>query len=242
MDPSGEALYIRDEETGRFWCPTAWPARGTHQYVTRHGFGYSVFEYCEDGISTELTLYIRDEETGLFWCPAAWPARGAHQYVTRHGFGYSVFEYCENGISTELTVSVSIDSPVKFMALRIRNRSGRRRLLSATGYVEWVLGELRSRSLLHVITEMDPVSGAVFAKNPYNSEFPSRVAFLDANIINRTVTGDRYEFIGRNRSPDKPAAMEHTRLSNKVGAGLDPCACLLYTSPSPRDGLLSRMP
>ena len=171
-------------------------------------------------------LYIRDEETGIFWCPAAWPARGAHQYVTRHGFGYSVFEYCEDGISTELTVSVSIDSPVKFMALRIRNRSGRSRFLSVTGYAEWVLGELRSRSLLHVITEMDPVSGAIFAKNPYNSEFPSRVAFLDANTINRTVTGDRYEFIGRNGSLDKPAAMEQTRLSNKVGAGLDPCAAM----------------
>jgi len=30
LDPSGEALYIRDEETGIFWCPAAWPARGTH--------------------------------------------------------------------------------------------------------------------------------------------------------------------------------------------------------------------
>ena len=171
-------------------------------------------------------LYIRDEETGKFWSPTALPVRGANQYVTRHGFGYSVFEYCEHGISTELTVSVSIDCPVKFMSLRIRNRSGRSRLLSVTGYVEWVLGELRSRSLLHVITEIDQISGAIFAKNPYNNEFPGRVAFLDSNIINRTVTGDRYEFIGRNGSLDKPAAMEQIRLSNKVGAGLDPCAAM----------------
>ena len=171
-------------------------------------------------------LYIRDEETGKFWSPAASPVRGAHQYVTRHGFGYSVFEYSEQGISTELTISVSVDSPVKFMSLLIRNRSGRSRLLSVTGYVEWVLGELRSRSLLFVNTEIDQISGAIFAKNPYNNEFPGRVAFLDSNILNRTVTGDRYEFIGRNGSPDKPAAMEQTRLSNKVGAGLDPCAAL----------------
>ena len=171
-------------------------------------------------------LYIRDEETGRFWSPSAWPVRGAHQYVTRHGFGYSVFEYCEQGISTELTVSVSLFAPVKFISLRIRNRSGRTRLLSVTGYAEWVLGELRSRSLLHVITEIDPATGAIFAKNPYNSEFPGRVAFLDSNILNRTVTGDRYEFIGRNGSLSRPAAMEQARLSNRVGAALDPCAAM----------------
>ena len=171
-------------------------------------------------------LYIRDEKTGIFWSPTALPVRGANQYVTRHGFGYSVFEYCEHGISTELTVSVSTGDPVKFMSLRIRNQSGRRRHLSVTGYVEWVLGELRSRSLLHVITEIDQISGAIFAKNPYNSEFPGRVAFLDSNILNRTVTGDRCEFIGRNGSLEKPAAMEQVRLSNKVGPGHDPCAAM----------------
>jgi cellobiose phosphorylase len=171
-------------------------------------------------------LYIRDDETGRFWSPSAWPVREANQYVTRHGFGYSVFEYCEQGISTELTVSVSLDEPVKFISLRIRNRSGRKRLLSVTGYAEWVLGELRSKSLLHVITKIDPATGAIFAKNPYNSEFPGKVAFLDSNILNRTVTGDRYEFIGRNGSLAKPAAMERARLSNRVGAGLDPCAAM----------------
>ena len=171
-------------------------------------------------------LYIRDEETGVFWSPTALPVRGENQYVTRHGFGYSVFEHCEHGICTELTVYVSIDNPVKFMSLRIRNISGRRRHLSVTGYVEWVLNELRSKSLLHVITEIDQTSGAIFAENPYNSEFPGRVAFFDANMLKRTVTGDRHEFIGRNGSLEKPAAMKQVSLSNKVGAALDPCAAM----------------
>ncbi|PKL59722.1 MAG: cyclic beta 1-2 glucan synthetase, partial [Methanomicrobiales archaeon HGW-Methanomicrobiales-4] len=171
-------------------------------------------------------VYIRDEETGEFWSPTPLPAHGTEQYVTRHGFGYSVFEYCTHGISTELTVYVSVDSPVKFISLRIRNKTNRRRLLSVTGYVEWVLGELRSRSLLYVITEIDTISGAMFAKNPFNHEFAGRIAFLDSNILTRTVTGDRYEFIGRNGSLENPAAMKQARLSNKVGAGLDPCAAM----------------
>jgi cyclic beta-1,2-glucan synthetase len=50
-DASGEALYLRDEETGHFWSPTPLPARRRGPYVTRHGFGYSVFETREDGIA-----------------------------------------------------------------------------------------------------------------------------------------------------------------------------------------------
>lgn len=171
-------------------------------------------------------VYIRDEETGVFWSPTPLPARGQNKYITRHGFGYSVFEYIGHGIHTELTVSVSLNDPVKFLSLRLKNISGRNRLLSVTNYVEWVLGELRSKSLPFIITELDQISGALFATNPYNNEFPGRVAFLDCNIKNRTVTGDRYEFIGRNGTIDKPKAMEKVRLSNKVGAGLDPCAAI----------------
>ena len=49
-DTSGEAMYIRDEETGQFWSPTMLPATGETPYTCRHGFGYSVFEHKEFGI------------------------------------------------------------------------------------------------------------------------------------------------------------------------------------------------
>ena len=57
-DSSGEAFYIRDEETGAFWSPTPLPARGRSGYVCRHGFGYSVFEHYEAGISSEMFTYV----------------------------------------------------------------------------------------------------------------------------------------------------------------------------------------
>jgi cellobiose phosphorylase len=187
------------------------------------------------GDCTGEALYIRDEDSGRFWSPTSLPKRGQGRYVCRHGFGYSIFEHTEDGIASELCVYVAKESPVKFMVLKLRNHSVQTRHLSATAYVEWVLGEQRTKSLPHVLTEVDPQTGAIFARNAYNTEFRGRVAFLDAgesgvgegtNGARRSVTGDRTEFIGRNGNLANPAAMERVRLAGKVGAGLDPCGAV----------------
>jgi cellobiose phosphorylase len=177
------------------------------------------------GVSGEA-IYIRDEESGRFWSPTPLPARGANPYVARHGFGYSFFEYSDDGIVTELCIFVATDAPVKFVRLKIANRSGRPRQLSMTGYWEWVLGELRSKSLMHVVTELDPISGALFTRNIYSPEFADRIVFVDSSEPVRTVTADRTEFLGRNGAPSSPAAMRRARLSGRMGAGLDPCAAM----------------
>ena len=171
-------------------------------------------------------LYLRDEERGHFWSPTPLPSRGATPYVSRHGFGYSVFEHTERGIRSELWVYVALDAPMKFMVLKVRNESGRSRKLSATGYVEWVLGDIRPKSAMHVVTELDPKSGALFARNPYHTEFAGRTAFFDVDETTRTISGDRTEFIGRNGTLRSPAAMTRVRLSGKLGAGLDPCGAI----------------
>jgi cellobiose phosphorylase len=132
----------------------------------------------------------------------------------------------EDGIRSELTIFVARDAAVKFFALKVSNHSDRTRRLSTTGYVEWILGDLRARSVMHVTTEIDARTGALYARNPYNSEFPDCVAFLDVDEPTRTVSGDRSEFIGRNGTLRDPAAMRRTRLSGRVGPALDPCGAI----------------
>ena len=171
-------------------------------------------------------LYLRDEESGQFWSPTPLPRGSATPYVSRHGFGYSVFEHSCCGIRSELWIYVALDAAVKFSVLKVRNESGRLRKLSATGYVEWVLGDLRPKSAMHVITEVDSKSGALYARNSYNPEFADRVAFFDVDGSTRNLSGDRAEFIGRNGTLQNPAAMHRSQLSGKVGAGLDPCAAI----------------
>ena len=146
-----------------------------------HEFRLTPWENDPVSDSSGEAFYLRDDERGHFWSPTPLPCRGATPYVTRHGFGYSVFEHTERGIRSELWVYVALDAAVKFTVLKVRNESGRSRRLSATGYVEWVLGDLRPKSSMHVITEIDPKSGALFARNPYNTEFRDRTAFFDVD-------------------------------------------------------------
>lgn len=175
-------------------------------------------------------IYLRDDESGLVWSPTALPCRGSSDYQTRHGFGYSVFEHIEDGIHSELWMTVALDAPVKLVSLKIRNNSLRSRQLSATGYVSWVLGDTRNKNAMHVVTEVSN-NGALLAYNHYNIEFSGRTAFFDAvtsdlDLNARTVTGDRAEFIGRNRTERQPAALERKHLSGRVGAGFDPCGAI----------------
>ncbi|MBA4168486.1 MAG: cyclic beta 1-2 glucan synthetase, partial [Chitinophagaceae bacterium] len=171
-------------------------------------------------------FYLRDEESGHFWSTTLLPAGGETSYITRHGFGYSIFEHLEDGIHSEMTVYVDMEEAIKFIVLKIRNQSGRPRKLSATGYTEWVLGDTRTKTAMHIQTEMDPDSGALFAKNPYNIEFGNRVAFFDVDYLKKTFTADRTEFIGRNGTLQNPDAMSRIKLSGKIGLALDPCAAI----------------
>ena len=173
-------------------------------------------------------FFLRDLDSGQIWSPTASPIRLENAtYIARHGSGYSVFENGSNGIHSELTQFVDAEDPLKISKLVLENRSGRPRRLSVTGYVEWVLGFSRVKTAPTIVTEKDGETGALFASNPLNFEFGSRVSFIDFNGKQTSWTADRSEFIGRNGSLERPAAlMRREKLSGSTGAGWDPCGVL----------------
>ena len=120
-------------------------------------------------------IYVRDEATGEVWSPTALPIRDeAAVYIARHGQGYSRFQHESHGIALDLLQFVPSGDSIKICRLSLKNNSGRSRRLSVTAYVEWVLGSSRTASAPYVVTEVDPDTGALFARNVMNSEFGGR--------------------------------------------------------------------
>jgi len=216
--------------------------------IANAGFGFQVSEsgagYTWSGNSRENQLtawsndpvsdpvseaiYVRDDETGELWGPTALPIRSEEStYIARHGAGYSRFEHVHDGIELDLLQFVPLDDPLKVSVLTIHNRSARSRRLSVTAYAEWTLGTSRGASGPRIVTALEPGTGAVLARNPWNAEFGGRVAFLDLGGRQTAWTADRTEFLGRNGAPDAPSGLDRGRkLLGAAGAGLDPCAAL----------------
>jgi cyclic beta-1,2-glucan glucanotransferase len=225
------------------WTPAPWI-----NVVANRGFGFQVSEsgsgytWAANSRENKLTpwsndpvsdspgemFYVWDRDNGQVWGPTPLPVREEPwPYVIRHGQGYSRFEHTSHDIAMDLVQCVPLRDPVKISRLVLENRSDRKRRLRITAYVEWVLGAERGRTAAFVITQIDPTTGAMLARNPWNGEFADRIAFADLGAEQTSWTGDRVEFLGRNASLDHPASLERGReLSGKTGAGLDPCAAL----------------
>jgi len=175
---------------------------------------------------TGEALFIRDEISGEYWSPTPTPRSSKNGYKIRHGFGYSIFNTQNSGVTSELTVFVPKDAPLKVIKIKLTNTSSKKRQLTVTSYFELVLGELRSKTASQIVTEWDPSTGLLKAKNTFAGVFKGRSVFLSATEPVTSVSGDRSEFIGRNGALRNPAAMKRECLSNHVGPLLDPCLAM----------------
>ncbi len=229
-------MYLEPEQ----WTPAPWI-----NVIANPDFGFTVSEtgagttWFGNSSENRLTpwsndpvadppgeaLYLRDEETAEVWSPTPLPCPAAAPYLIRHGAGYSIFEHHSHGLAQHLRLFATADAPVKVVELRLTNLWAHTRRITATFYVEWVLGVARDTAQ-YVVSEYDSEHQALLARNSYNAEFGERVAFVAASQPLHGLTADRTEFLGRGGSVRQPAALGRIGLASVIEPGLDPCAAL----------------
>ncbi|ABR49663.1 glycosyltransferase 36 [Alkaliphilus metalliredigens QYMF] len=202
--------------------------------------GGSSFTWAENSRENKLTpwsndpvsdpsgevIYMRDEDTGEIWSMTPLPIREKENYTITHGAGYSKFKHHSHGILQELTLFVPAEDPIKINLVKLKNTGGTKRKLTVTYYLKPVLGVNDEVTQQYIITEKEESPGGILIRNPYNSDFPGRIAFAATSENMYSYTCDRQEFIGMQGSLSKPMGLGRERLGNKTGAGYDPCVAI----------------
>ncbi|MGE5462517.1 MAG: GH36-type glycosyl hydrolase domain-containing protein, partial [Syntrophothermus sp.] len=223
------------------WTPSPWVnVIGTPRFgciLSEGGMGYSwagnsgenrLSPWRNDPVSDEPSeaVYLRDEDSGEIWSPTPLPARADAPYLVRHGAGYSIFEHASHGLVQSVRVFVTANDPVKIVQVKLENRTGRTRRINTTYFAEWVLGTTPEYTRPFIIPEFDANHFALLARNPYNQDFSSSIAFLASTREPNGMTTNRLEFLGNHGSYARPAALERVGLTSHVEAGMDPCAAM----------------
>jgi cyclic beta-1,2-glucan synthetase len=69
VDPTAEAIFIRDEESGTVWSPTPGPLTRhatSGRFVVHHSAGHSRFTHATQGLRTELDVFVDTEDPVRF--------------------------------------------------------------------------------------------------------------------------------------------------------------------------------
>ena len=175
-------------------------------------------------------FYLRDEEDGLLWSVSPLPIQTNQSYTIRHSQGYSVISHQYQEIDHQAFYWTPLNDPVKIVELTLINTGEKRRKLSVTYYLEWVLGVNREKTYPYIVTEMDHLTDALLARNTYHDHFPDYCGFLNLwtehPVKERSWTGNRHGFIGRNGSLSQPAGLRKASLDNQTGASFNPCGAI----------------
>lgn len=192
----------------------------------------------DDPVQDDLgtLVYLRDLDSGRFWSVGLQPTLAVPaSYRVEGSAERFLLEREDEGIATRLEVCVAPDADREERRLLLVNRSGRRRRIELTSYLEVVLFPAEADAAhpafakLFVETERDPVTGALLARRRPRASvepWPWLVHALTGQDPTQWET-DRLRFLGRGGSTHRPTALADRRpLSGTVGKVLDPILSL----------------
>ncbi len=218
--------------------------------IANHGFGFhvsaegAIFTWVNNSRDYQLTpwandptsnrpgeaLYLVDRQSLKRFSPvSAVECDENVVYEACHGFGFSTFKSTHSEIALELTHTLDSEKPVRFSRLILTNEGEKPRSLRLYNYVEWVLGNVRTKYAPFIIPSYEAKRGVHFIENPYHIEKSQQVTFLSASEMPTSTTTNRSEFIGATGSiTHSNAIRKASALSNTIEAGCDPCSAFSY--------------
>jgi cyclic beta-1,2-glucan synthetase len=172
-------------------------------------------------------LYLRDEETAEIWSVTPLPAGRDAACRIEHGFGETRWRREDRALEQELACFVAHDDPVKTLHLKLTDRSGAARRVTATCFVDWLLGAVGAEPAPFRTSVYRPDLRAVLGRNHWQVDFEDKVAFLAASTAPHSVTTSRMEFLGVPGDWLRPAGLVSWDLGDRTGnQGADAAAAL----------------
>lgn len=237
------------------WCNVMSHLGGGYDFLGNPTVG-RITRWHIDGVPRDTVgkfLFLRDEETGEWWNANGYPpTRPVTSWKCHIGLGYNRLVTRQAGIVAEQLfftpmpeAGATIGDPCIVWRVTLANKSKRRRVISATSYVEVALGnwfeDTSWREFYTLFNRQEHRDGVLFTRstqwikyiggwqacNSEGNNIPfDRAVFLASSAPVVGYEGDRYEFIGSYRDLTNPQVMDTGRLRNAVGAGRDACEAL----------------
>lgn len=217
-DPAGEALYIKDNISGKYFSIAPKPVRDSGDYLIKHSFGYSEFIHKAHDLNGKLEVFAPKGEKLKI-------QRVTLENLSKEDRSISLFYYAKLVLGvyeydSSKYISTYISSASENMSQNVSNVSKGKSNINRK-----LAGMSPSKSVQSINEEKsDYENSFIGGSNPYSQYFGKLDAYL--TILGgdtSSFTGDNKEFIGANGELSKAEALEKESLSNTTGGTYDPC-------------------
>jgi cyclic beta-1,2-glucan synthetase len=212
-DPSGEIIYICDEESHELFTATAQPIQDNGKYVTHHGFGYSRFKHQVDGLSLDLLQYVPLNDSIKISRLTIHNDSGRTRHLSVTSYTEWVLGTTRSHSSAFISTTLNPDTN----ALLLRNRWGmafpeRVAFADMTGVQKWTtdrtefIGRNGHKSAPKALFDLTPLSGTVGAGHDPCTALQKVIELVDGESIEVVV------FIGQSDNEQKAVELiQHYR-------------------------------